>query len=434
MTADGLLLPSGDGATARFLETARALSRAGHDVTIMHCFRDWSCPQRLAAEPFRTVLVHPADFYWGKDLWRDLLGRLRPEVLQIHEEVFIASLLERDLVPPSTSLLFECHNAVVVQEGTARPAGEMPPLQTLFAATVADCTVCLTESEAESLRQGGAEAVTCIPCTISLPTHVKEHAGLGRDFAFLGHFYYEPNAEAARFIARELLPRITAQISDARAHFFGHAPEALRAELSGRNVVWHGFVDDPVASLATCDVALAPVVLGSGFRVKLLHYMAAGLPVVGTGIGVTGVGARSCFSVSSDARALADACVELARRADLRADRAATAYRILRDEFGTPGLVARYEALFRDLPRREGDGARFQRRIDAFGARFTLSDPRVYVRGLCTDRPPWLDEVVRKMRFDRLEPPWPPPGMFVDLGDPQARTAFEGARASVGTS
>lgn len=63
--------------------------------------------------------------------------------------------------------------------------------------------------------------------------------------------------------------------------------------------------------LAGCDVALNPVTGGSGSNLKLLMYLAAGLPVVSTELGARGVDADDAGVLLTDPRRIADGVAEL---------------------------------------------------------------------------------------------------------------------------
>ncbi len=96
---------------------------------------------------------------------------------------------------------------------------------------------------------------------------------------------HSPNGEAARFILDRLSPALPAvQVAIAGSVCSGLASPNSNVHLLG--VV----TDDVKTSLyEVCDVALNPVVSGAGTNVKLLDYMAAGLPVVTTPFGARGV-------------------------------------------------------------------------------------------------------------------------------------------------
>ncbi|MCC6227092.1 MAG: glycosyltransferase [Microthrixaceae bacterium] len=97
-----------------------------------------------------------------------------------------------------------------------------------------------------------------------------------------------PNIDAGR--------RIAAQATDSPEVTFllagGHS-SVLGLRRLPPNVVALGAVDNDLHErlLAGCDVALNPMETGSGSNLKLLSYLAAGLPVVSTELGARGVDA-----------------------------------------------------------------------------------------------------------------------------------------------
>lgn len=113
---------------------------------------------------------------------------------------------------------------------------------------------------------------------------------LGRPVAvFLGSFY-EPNNDAARFIARQLAPACPGV-------FFavvGGVGAALADEPAVDNLMVTGRVNDTHRDelLLAADIALNPMNAGSGTNIKMFDYMAAGLPVLTTEIGARGIGTR----------------------------------------------------------------------------------------------------------------------------------------------
>lgn len=131
---------------------------------------------------------------------------------------------------------------------------------------------------------------------------------------FLGS-NYEPNNDAARFIADDLAKALPG------VHFviLGGCCDAVRN--SPKNVTLFGVVDDATKkSVISCaDIALNPLASGSGTSIKMFDYMAAGLAVVATEIGARGIETegRECITkVDRDgmAAAVAQLLVNDARR------------------------------------------------------------------------------------------------------------------------
>jgi glycosyltransferase involved in cell wall biosynthesis len=121
---------------------------------------------------------------------------------------------------------------------------------------------------------------------------LRERLGLPLDrpiAIFLGS-HYGPNAEAARFIARQLAPAC----QDVLFVVVGGVGEILNDEPTAGNLMVTGGVDDLHRDelLLAADLALNPMSAGSGTNIKMFDYMAAGLPVLTTEIGARGIGTR----------------------------------------------------------------------------------------------------------------------------------------------
>jgi glycosyltransferase involved in cell wall biosynthesis len=89
------------------------------------------------------------------------------------------------------------------------------------------------------------------------------------------------NRRAVQFLEDELLPRLE------RPARLVVAGQCARPRRDGR-VLTLGFVDRLPPLFAAADVAVNPIDSGSGSNVKLAEYLAAGLPVVTTPIGLRG--------------------------------------------------------------------------------------------------------------------------------------------------
>jgi len=120
-----------------------------------------------------------------------------------------------------------------------------------------------------------------------MPAPVKSER---EEIAFSGNLEYAPNVEAVRFFHSQIWPRLRAR-NKLKWRIIGKNPHAI-ASIVGNDpqIELTGFVEDAVTELARAQVAVAPVMSGSGTRVKILEAWAAATPVVSTSLGAEGLG------------------------------------------------------------------------------------------------------------------------------------------------
>jgi sugar transferase (PEP-CTERM/EpsH1 system associated) len=139
---------------------------------------------------------------------------------------------------------------------------------------------------------------------------------------FTGTMGYYPNVQAVLFFAERCWPLIRAQVPDATWAIVGSQPPAevqRLATLPGVSVT--GAVADVRPYLASASVAIAPLRIGGGTRLKILEAFATGTPVVSTSVGCEGlaVTAGAQLLVEDEPGAFAEAVVRLFGDPALRA-------------------------------------------------------------------------------------------------------------------
>jgi glycosyltransferase involved in cell wall biosynthesis len=155
---------------------------------------------------------------------------------------------------------------------------------------IADLVVAMTERDMRSFIEIGISAakLTLAPNGID-PTlfpyygpNIKE-----RNIIFIGNMFYPPNRQAAEIILKNILPKLKSY--NFQATFIGMAPEELVNKYAKNpNVNFTGFINDINRELKRATLALCPVTAGSGMKVKILNFAAAGLPIISTTIGANG--------------------------------------------------------------------------------------------------------------------------------------------------
>lgn len=144
----------------------------------------------------------------------------------------------------------------------------------------------------------------------------------GRAAALFVGAGHRPNVDAGRAILAmaEQLPDVTFLLAGAHSR-------ALDRPRLPSNVVLLGVVSAERLDLllTSCDLALNPMATGSGSNLKLLMYLAAGLPIVSTDIGARGVDADEAGIAIASLDRFPDAIVAALGRPD--ADRVAAGRR-----------------------------------------------------------------------------------------------------------
>jgi glycosyltransferase involved in cell wall biosynthesis len=168
---------------------------------------------------------------------------------------------------------------------------------------------------------------------------------------FVGFFRHEPNVEAVRYFCSQVLPRVRAAAPEVHFQVVGaYPPEVVRRLGDDPGVEVTGRVEDIVPYYRQSAVFVAPVLQGSGTRLKILEAMASGCPVVSTTIGAEGLGAsdESEILIADDAAAMADAIVRLLHDPAASAAIARRARTFVETRFDWDGIAARmvtaYEA------------------------------------------------------------------------------------------
>ena len=167
---------------------------------------------------------------------------------------------------------------------------------------------------------------------------------------FVGTMSWAPNIQAARYMARDILPRVQRVFPDARFAVVGRGTATTVAnELGGYpGVAVIGEVPDVRAWLSRAHVGVCPMVSGTGIKNKLLEAMAAGVPCVATPLACQGIDnlTEGQVLVAGDAESFASSVVRIFEDERL-AERLATEGRSHVLRFHTwEGMSERFEDLY----------------------------------------------------------------------------------------
>ncbi|MFC4357701.1 glycosyltransferase family 4 protein [Halobium salinum] len=280
------------------------------DVVVCETLQMWGAAQQFA-ERFDAKLLlteHNADF---DNLRQNLAGTPVPAPIA---DRAVRNLREYERQAVSRA------DAVVFQSESDRE---------LFAGSWMCARVIPNGCDVDEIRSAGD------------PKQLREDLGIPSDTPvclYVGSFDYGPNRDAAHFIARELAPAFP----EVTFLLVGRDPPQLDRE----NVLSPGFVDDLPSALALSDIALCPLSTGSGTKLKMMDYLAAGLPIVTTTVGAAGISIEDGESalVRDDADGMREAIATLLSSEATR-DRLSSNAAALGTQYDWEQLLSGYDSL-----------------------------------------------------------------------------------------
>jgi sugar transferase (PEP-CTERM/EpsH1 system associated) len=110
---------------------------------------------------------------------------------------------------------------------------------------------------------------------------------------FEGNQGFPPNADAAAYLARTILPLVRMSFPECRLFIVGRDPDPRTLALASAHVVVTGRVDDVRPYLDRASLFVCPMRMGAGIKNKILQAWAMAKPVVATPVAAGGLRIRS---------------------------------------------------------------------------------------------------------------------------------------------
>lgn len=133
---------------------------------------------------------------------------------------------------------------------------------------------------------GNDEKVFVLPNGFDAPQKDPvRHPVLPPQIGFVGTFKYPPNRAGVRWFIENVWPRILEKFPPARLRLAG---DAGRDFFNGPNIDPLGWIADMENEMANWSLAIVPVLVGGGTRIKILEAFSRKCPVVSTPLGAYG--------------------------------------------------------------------------------------------------------------------------------------------------
>lgn len=154
-----------------------------------------------------------------------------------------------------------------------------------------DILIPISERDSKILNglNPGMKTMT-IPAGIDIKEYPIKKIQPPKNIFFIGALDWIPNIDGLQWFINEVLPHIEKHDHTIRFHIAGrNASGTLKRILKHSMIEFYGEVDDARDFMTNKGIMVAPLLSGSGIRIKILEGMALGKCIVTTSIGAEGI-------------------------------------------------------------------------------------------------------------------------------------------------
>jgi glycosyltransferase involved in cell wall biosynthesis len=263
----------------------------------------------FSTEPYIAIRFRVRAF---QDRLREMLLQQEFDLVQL-EGPYMGHYIETVRNHSKAAVSFRAHNLEhLIWDRKA--AGEKSPLKKGYFRNMAsrirrfelnvisqcDCLVAISQHDLTLLRELGVSLPSiAIPTGLNLETYPLTDLPVEKSLFFIGSLDWLPNQEGLLWFLDNIFTHILSRDPGIRFHIAGrNAPRWLVSRLSRKGIEYHGEVEDALRFMESYRVMVAPLMTGSGIRIKILEAMAMGRPVVTTSTGIEGIPAEDGKEVS----------------------------------------------------------------------------------------------------------------------------------------
>ena len=168
----------------------------------------------------------------------------------------------------------------------------------------------------------------------------------GTKLFYMGHMGYYPNIDAVCYFVQEVLPLVWEQDPTISLCIAGREPAPQVQELTTDSRIELVANPETMSSVAVnCNICVVPLRLGSGTRLKILHAMAMGLPIISTSIGAEGllITEGEEILIRDSAASFAEAVLQLNSNVELRQKLRLNGRKLVEKQYDWESIFSNYE-------------------------------------------------------------------------------------------
>lgn len=351
---DAPFLPVRNGACYTLLNLMKTLGQSGHvNAEFVNCYRGWDELGQYNGQDFSATFIRPEDYYNQTGVLEHVVKSSSMDIAQFYgTEILVTGPLLKEL---GVKVVLEVQNIDhILLERLGVPEDEVRKAKELQIASLklADFSFCRSEIDRQEAVALGADPSKVAVYKGGICTgdfEFRERTEQRKNLVFLGHMYYQPNENALDQIVENVLPNLD---SGYTLTVIGITPKNILEKYADNpRIIFREGVDDLSSELLKYDVALAPLQEGSGTRLKLLDYLASGLPVISTEVGAEGLsaGINSHITVEDDIRKYAQRIRDIASNPEKYAQRSRNGRLFVESEYDWKNCIDPFVEQYRHL-------------------------------------------------------------------------------------
>lgn len=297
--SDSINIPPKEGINVHTYDLLIALAKHPDCTPVLVvCDRGWLDHDILKEQLFDTVLLPERDFY-SVEYISDLLARYHFDIAQSYMTYFGAVVLGPAAYAANVPCVAELHDLEESVVSVYFAAAELPQAtsdHTAFqkqAAKYASLVRVMSRDDFTTVRETwpdyDEQRYMWMP--VSRPATKMTSQSKPEGIGYIGNMSYAPNAEGAQIIRDKIAP-----LCDYKITFIGRGSE----DYGSQSIDALGMVDDIEPILADMAIGMAPILQGSGMKIKNLTYLSHGIPLITTTLGARGFPESEAIIIEDD--------------------------------------------------------------------------------------------------------------------------------------
>lgn len=169
-------------------------------------------------------------------------------------------------------------------------AGRLQRFELALAGRV-DILVPISDPDASCFREKGIQVPSfTVPAGLCMQEYPLTPLPDEESIFFIGALDWLPNQEGLNWFLQKVFGLLLGDRPELKFHVAGrNAPADFEGKLQHPNIIYHGEVENAREFIQSHLIMVAPLLSGSGMRIKILEGMALGRPVLTTSAGIEGI-------------------------------------------------------------------------------------------------------------------------------------------------